>query len=68
MQDWSLWHSKFGHPFSKVLKSLILLRHSKDLEQLNKFHVFPLDKKTRLAFPNSDSRAAKCFDVLYMDL
>lgn len=68
MQECNLWHRRLGFPCSQSLNSLSLLRHNTDLELLNKYYVFQLAKQTRLPFPTSESRIAKYFDLVHMDL
>ncbi|KAF3683173.1 putative protein kinase 2B, chloroplastic-like [Capsicum annuum] len=68
VHECSLWHKRLGHPSSQALKTIHLIRNSSDIDILNKCHVCPLAKQTRLVFPVSTSRATKCFNVVHMDL
>lgn len=54
--------ARLGHPSIQLLKLL------EDFELLNKCHVYPLAKQTRLPFPISETKSSLCFDAVRMDL
>lgn len=68
VQDCSLWHKRLDNPTTQVLKLLDILKHNKDVEGLNNYHICPLAKQTRLTFPISKTRVSQCFDIVHIDL
>lgn len=67
-----VWHKRLGHPNSVVLSHL---SNSGPLGNKKQFSVASFDcstcklgKSKTLPFPNFDSRATKCFDVIHSDV
>lgn len=51
-EDIDLWHMRLGHVPSRLLKKLFLIKFDNCDTVVNKRHVYPLPKHTRLQFPN----------------
>lgn len=66
-KDSNLWHVRFGHPSSIVLKHVTCL---KDVSSDDFFfcEVCPLAKQTRIPFHRSNSMSSDIFDLLHVDI
>ena len=63
-----LWHKRFGHVFSSVLKKMLSSDLSSMTETLNKYTICPCAKQIRIHFTVSISKSSACFNLVYMDL
>lgn len=66
--DIALWHKKFAHVASSVLKKLLSSDSTSITDTMNKCTICPCAKQTRISFPINTSKNSTCFDLLHMNL
>ena len=67
MDTVDLWHRRLGDIPHKVLQQM-QIPHISNSSNLSPFTVCPLDKQTRLPFPQSSTRSNNVFDLIHADV
>lgn len=63
-----MWHKRFGHVSTTVLRQLLPINVELIVDKMNKYAACPCAKQIRLPFPASSIKYIDCFDLVHMDL